>query len=362
MGMKIVTVEHKRDEKQFLRFRKNLYQTEKTYIDNNYFMIREVFRKQTSFINGKDIYPLNVLHDGRIVCQGIVVFAKDLPEYIQLCFFESLPDQTAAVKMLVNHAVEIGKKKGCKKIVVGLNGHVNYGLGFLCSHYDTVNSFSATANPSYYHTYFKGMEFSEIKMNTYVIHTIDHRLENFRNLLDKLDKTYTFRNFDKKRFAEDAKIYTDLNNKTFANHRYYFGRTYQEDVEMLKELFLFMKEDSLIFAFEGEKPVGFIMWYPDFNELGKKGDIFGAKHFFKNIFFGRRITTAKIMEYGILDENRRSGLALGLINRIFINLKQYSITRAETSWILDENKDSNSFCQAICDSRYKDYVTYEKDI
>lgn len=68
------------------------------------------------------------------------------------------------------------------------------------------------------------------------------------------------------------------------------------------------------------------------------------------------------MEYGVLDENRRSGLALALINQIFKILKRYHITRAETSWILDENKDSNSFCQAICDSRYKDYVTYEKDI
>lgn len=360
--MIIVTADHKKEEKQFLKFRKTLYQRNKSYIDNSYFMIREVFRKQTSFINGKEIYPLNVVRGGRIVCQGIVVFAKDLPEYIQLCFFESLPDQAQAVKMLVDQAIGIGKKKGCKKIVVGLNGHVNYGLGFLSSHYDTVNSFSATANPSYYHEYLKGMDFSEIKMNTYVIHKIDSRLENFQKLMDKLNKAYTFRNFNKKRFAEDAKIYTDLNNKTFTSHRYYYQRTYQEDVEMLKELFLFMKEDSLIFAFEGDIPVGFIMWYPDFNELGKKGDIFGAKHFIKNIFWGHRIKTAKIMEYGILDENRRSGLALGLINQIFKNLKRYHITRVETSWILDENKDSNSFCQAICDSRYKDYVTYEKDI
>lgn len=360
--MELAAVTHKKDEKQFLKFRKTLYQNNKTFIDNSYFMIREVFRKQTCFINGKEIYPINVMDDNRIVSQGIVVFAKDLPDYIQLCFFESLPDQSEAVKMLVDKAVEIGKNKGCKKIVVGLNGHVNYGLGFLNSHYDTVNSFSATANPSYYHDYFKGMDFSEIKMNTYVIHTIDNRLDSFQKLFEKLDKTYTFRNFDKKRFDDDAKIYTDLNNKTFYNHRYYYQRNYQEDIEMLKELFLFMKEDSLIFAFQGDQPVGFIMWYPDFNELGKRGDIFGAKHFIKNIFGGSRIKTAKIMEYGILDENRRSGLALALINQIFKNLKNYHITRAETSWILDENKDSNSFCQAICDSRYKDYVTYEKDI
>lgn len=360
--MKIVTADCKKDKKQFLKFRKNLYQRNRLFIDNSYFMIREVFRKQTCFINGKDIYPMNVVHDGGIVSQGIVVFAKDLPDYIQLCFFESLPNQSDAVKMLVDKAVEIGRNKGCRKIVIGLNGHVNYGLGLLNSHYDTVNSFSAAANPNYYNDYFKDMGFSEVKMNTYVIRTIDNRLDKYDKLFEKLDKTYTFRSFNKKRFAYDAKIYTDLNNKTFSHHRYYYKRTYREDVEMLKELFLFMKEDSLIFAFQGEKPVGFIMWYPDFNELGKKGDIFGAKHFIKNIFCARRIKKAKIMEYGVLDENRRSGLALGLINQIFKNLKQYNITGVETSWILDENKDSNSFCQAICDSRYKDYVTYEKDI
>lgn len=360
--MKLVTVGHKKDKKEFLKFRKNLYQSNKAYIDNSYFMIREVFRKKTCFIDGKEIYPLNVIDAGRIVSQGIVVFARELPDYIQLCFFESLPNQTEAVKMLVDRAIEIGKKKGCKKIVVGLNGHVNYGLGLLCSHYDTVNSFSAAANPDYYHEYMKDMDFSEIRMNNYVIHIIDNRLEKFRRLIEKLDKTYTFRNFNKKRFREDAKIYTDLNNKTFHNHRYYYRRTYREDVEMLKELFLFMTEDCLIFAFRGEKPVGFIMWYPNFNELGKKGDIFGAKHFIKNILWGSRIKTAMIMEYGILEENRRSGLAVGLINQVFKNLKRYHITRAETSWILEENKDSGSFCQAICDSVYKGYVTYEKDI
>ena len=362
MKMKLAEVTHKKEEKQFLRFRKDLYRRNKAYIDNSYFMIREVFRKHTSFIDGKEIYPFNVIREGRIVSQGIVIFARELPDYIQLSFLESLPGQGEAVKLLADKAAEIGRQKGCRKLVVGLNGHVNYGLGLLSSCYDTVNSFSGAANPEYYHAYLKSMDFTEIRMKTYVIRTIDGRLEKYRGLFQKLDRTYTYRTFDSKRFAADAGIYTDLNNKAFAGHRYYYRRGYKEDAEMLKELFLFMKEDSLIFAFQGEKPVGFILWYPDFNELGKKGDIFGAKHFIKNLFWSGRIKTAKIMEYGILEENRRSGLALGLINEVFKILKRYPASRAETSWVLEENRDSNSFCQAICDSGYKDYITYEKDI
>lgn len=360
--MELVTVGSRKEEKQFLRFRKDLYRRNQAFIDNSGFMIREVFRGRTSFTCGKEICPLNVVHEGRIVSQGIVIYAGELPEYIQLCFLESLPGQQEAVGLLVEKAAEIGRQKGCGKLVVGLNGHVNYGLGLLCSHYDRANTFSGAANPAYYHEYLKALDFSEVRMHTYVLHAIDHRLEKYQRVIDKLDRTYTYRTFDKKRFRQDAKIYTDLNNEAFAGHRYYYRRTYQEDQEMLRELFLFMKEDSLIFAFQGDKPVGFILWYPDFNELARKGESFGAKHFMKNILFGRRIKTALILEDGILEENRRSGLALGLINQIFRILQNYRITRVETSWILEENKDSSSFCQAICDSRYKDYVTYEKDI
>ncbi len=177
-----------------------------------------------------------------------------------------------------------------------------------------------------------------------------------------MNKNYTFKFFDKKQFEYYANIYTDLNNKSFVNHRYYYKRNYKEDIEMLKELFLFMKEESLIFAFEGDVPVGFVMWYPDFNRLVKKGDYFGAKHFFKNIFFNKKIKTVKVMEYGILDEYRKVGLPIGLLNKIFEHIKDKHYRDLETSWILEENIDSNSVCQAICDDLYKRYVVYEKRI
>ena len=47
---------------------------------------------------------------------------------------------------------------------------------------------------------------------------------------------------------------------------YYYKRNYKEDVEMLKELFLFMKEESLIFAFDGENPYQFYN-YESFHQM-----------------------------------------------------------------------------------------------
>lgn len=360
--MKLVEVTTKKDQKKFIDFRRKVYKLNPLYVDNNLFMIKEVFAKKTSFIDNKKIFVINVEEQSEVVCQGIIVYAKDLKDYIQLCFFESMPNKQKAVNLLVNKAIEIGRTFKCEKLVIGLNGHVNYGLGFLNSHFDTKNSFSASVNPEYYNKYFKDLKCEEINLNTYKINSLDNRLNRYNGIINKLNKNYTFKFFDKKQFEYFAKIYTDLNNKSFINHRYYYKRNYQEDIEMLKELFLFMKEESLIFAFDGKKPVGFIMWYPDFNELVKQGDYFGTKHFFKNLFFNKQIKKIKVMEYGILDEYRKVGLPIGLLNKIFEVVKGHNYTNVETSWILEENKDSNSVCEAVCDELYKRYVVYEKRI
>ena len=37
----------------------------------------------------KEIYAINIEDKGSILCQGFVIYTKELPEYIQLCFFES---------------------------------------------------------------------------------------------------------------------------------------------------------------------------------------------------------------------------------------------------------------------------------
>jgi hypothetical protein len=297
-----------------------------------------------------------------ILCQGVVVYSEKLPDYIQLCFFESEKKQQEAVKMLLQTTIQLGKRYRCKRLVVGLYGHVDYGLGLLYSNYGEKNSFSSNANPQYYNDYFEKSGFRKVMLNTYETKVNYSRIKKYEHLLEKINRNYTFKCFDKKQFDYFAGIYTNLNNAAFKNHRYYYKREYAEDKEMLKELFLFMKEDSLIFAFDKDKPVGFVMWYPDYNELASPGEIFGSKHFFKNKLFGNKIKTGKLMEYGILDEYRKSGLVIGLLNQVLLALKKRNIAKIKSSWILEENYDSNSICKELCDNTYKKYVVYEMSL
>lgn len=349
-------------QKKLLDFRKKLYSGQGIYVDNNYYMLKEIFSGKLNFTKNMSVCPLMVTENGKIICCGITAYTKDLPEYIQLCFFESLPDRADAAEMLVRETEKIGKKHGCSKVVIGLYGHVNYGLGLLDSHFEKKNSFSSPGNPAYYNDYFRSLGCSETGLSSYFTSKLDDRLKRFDRLIAKLERSYEFRCFDKSRFTEYAKIYTDLNNSCFTEHRYYYKRCYEDDFEMLKTLFLFMKEDSLVFAYHNGKPVGFIMWYPDWNELAAPGEAFGTKHFFLNLLKGKSIRTGKVMEYGVLKEYRSSGLPMALIKHVYDSMKKQGCVQMETSWILDENTDSNSFCKALCDETYKKYTVYEKDI
>ena len=360
--MRIVEVTTKQQQKRFLAFRRECYRTVGRYVDNQAFMLREVFAGKTCFPEHKDIRVLYVEDEERVLCQGILIWAEELPEYAQLCFFESREGQEAAVELLLKEAKNFGKGHGCKRLVIGLYGHVNYGLGFQTDRYEEKNSFSAAGNPAYYNEYFAGPEFEKIYLNSYKTARFGENIKRFERLLRHVEKSYTFRYFDKKNFDRDAKIYTDLNNVCFAKHRYYYKRNYKEDAEMLKELFLFMKEDSVIFAYDGDTPVGFVMWYPEYNELLRGGEEFGVTAFFKNRLFGHKIETVKVMEFGILEEHRRKGLPLALVNHVYLCAQKRGIHKAESSWVLAENGDSNSVCSAVCEENYKRYVVYETQL
>ena len=129
--MQIVVVETKAQEREFLKFRRKVYRSAAKYVDNNYFMLQEIFEKKLNFVKTVDFEAVYVEDEQGIACEGVIAYAKRLPEYVQLCFFEALPGKREAVSLLVETAKEYGKKRGCPKLVIGLCGHLNYGLGLL---------------------------------------------------------------------------------------------------------------------------------------------------------------------------------------------------------------------------------------
>ena len=76
--MKLVEAITKKEQRKFIDFRRKIYKLNPLYVDNNLFMIKEVFSKKTSFIENKNIIPINIEENEEVVCQGIVIYAKEL--------------------------------------------------------------------------------------------------------------------------------------------------------------------------------------------------------------------------------------------------------------------------------------------
>ena len=150
--MNITEVKSKAEQKKFLAFRREILGKNSHFVDNDIFMIKDLFAGKTSFTNNKEVKVYYVEEGGRILCEGMAVYTEQLKEYIQLSFFVSREGAEEAVTMLTDEVVKVGKAFGCTRLVIGLNGHVNYGLGLLASGYEKGNSFGSAINHEYFNT------------------------------------------------------------------------------------------------------------------------------------------------------------------------------------------------------------------
>jgi len=140
-------------------------------------------------------------------------------------------------------------------------------------------------------------------------------------------------------------------------------RSYREDYHLFHSMRPLLKNENLIFAKKADKYIGFILWYPDFNELVAKGSGVGVLTFIKYKLFGKHPKAAKVVEIGIIDNYRNSSIMLMLFAKAIEAANRYkNLNKILSSWILDENIPSKNTTQRYTKKPYKEFVTYEKDI
>ena len=178
---------------------------------------------------------------------------------------------------------------------------------------------------------------------------------------EKLKTIYTVRKTDFKNFRREIEVYTEINNIAFSNHLFYYTRKTEEDYELFKELKYLMREENLIFVEKQGVPVGFMLWYPDFNEIIEKNETVGIKTVLKNKLFPHRIKTFKIVEMGVIRSERNKGAILALFDYCYKCINgRYDIM--ESSWILSDNLKSKSIGMKWADGESKHYKAYVKEI
>ena len=275
---------------------------------------------------------------------ALLLRAQGLPDIVQLSFFEALPNAQQAVQALVDTATSIARQWGASSLLVSMNGHVNYGLGFLADSFDEMPCFGSSYTPAYYIDYFRSLGFAEQQLLSYRYSMSSFADQQEKRILERTKKRFSFRKANFSRLREEIGIYTQLNNMCFSSHPVYFHRHEDEDYELFKPFRCFLEEENLLIAEHGGTPIGFLLWYPDFNELIGPGQELGIQALLKYKLLRRPIQRFKIVEIGVVPKFQGSSVILGLFHACY-ELTKNRFQEYESGWVFSENFKSKNICQ-----------------
>ncbi|TYQ14879.1 UNVERIFIED_CONTAM: acetyltransferase (GNAT) family protein [Acetivibrio alkalicellulosi] len=358
-------LKHIRSLKEYKEFYRQVYFKDSNFKDNKTNLLPIVCEKNSAFYKGSDQEMIAVIEEGNVICQCVLINHSQYKEAVFMAFFEALSGKHEGVKLLINYAIDFGKRRGCTKIIAGIDGHPNNSIGFLVSNL-TPPTFGECYNKRYYAHYFS--DFNKIDLVSFigdynkVKATIDEDFNRHSDSFNQFDIEYG--DFSLKGFEKTIKIYTDLSNKIFVNHRDVYYRSYEEDYELFFSMRMILKNENLIFVKKAGEYIGFCFWYPDFNELIGINKYFGVTGFIKYKILGKIPCKMKMVEIGVVPQYQNKGLVLMLFkNAIDIVANKYPKTKKiVSSWILSENKKSTLFTRRYTKELYKEYVYYEKSI
>jgi len=337
--MELQWLKNRRETERFIRFAGQVYRGNDCYRDGMSPIVRMFLNRQTVYLEDGDIFPFWVREDNRLLLRGAYIVNSRLPGILMLAFFEALPQVQPAVDLMLAAGKDLAAKLGCHQLIIGLDGHLNYGVGFLASHFHQAPCFGFPYTPSYYLDYFRGLQ--EHSFTSFLADIRLFHLAGEEKILRRLDQHgYRFRVADFRHFQRELQIYTDLNNACFQDHLWWFNRTYAEDYELLNPFRWLIRGENLIIAEKNGHPIGFMLWYPDFNQLIRPGQGIGLATLLRSrIGLDGKMDRIKIAEVAVRHEFKGSGAVAGLFAKLYELVKD-RYRYCEAGWVEESNTGS----------------------
>lgn len=349
----------KKDYKKFIDFQKDIYKYDEQFRDLQSISLPNILEQKAQITKGSYIEPYLVYSDEfKIEATFILAVIDRMPDTMQIAFLDFV-DKEEVFGEIYKFAKQKAKEMWTSKILIGLNLHVNYGLGLLADSFGSIPSFGSAYNKEYYIKHIeKYMKPTDI-LYSYKIKISEMDVNLSDRLRKYISKNFIIRQADFKNIKETAAIYTQINNRAFVNHKYYYTAREEEDIELLSSFRYIIKEENLLFVYHNEKPVGFMLWYPDFNQLLGIGKRLGIFSILKYKLGLEKIDTVKITEFGVLPEYKNSGAVIALLD-YFYKLRGNDYVYLESGWIMKSNKASTAITSRFMKNKYKTFKVYEE--
>ena len=364
MSIQFKIVSNKQELSAFYRISNEVYKNIPLHRSTEEDITKLLIEGPSAFHQHASVSPYLITRGSKTVGRFALINDTHLPQYTQVSFFEALPDLYGIDTLIIELArIEFPDST---KIVFGLNGHLNYGAGFLLNKYNQPPVFGLPYTPEYYTEYFKNLKMR--KMVSFRFSTLP-----FFDYLDKMGdhpdlKGITVRKLNKKKLKEETALYTYLNNSCFPDHPFWANREVMEDFELFHPFRFLIREENLLFAEKDGNAIGFFLWYPDFNELVKGPQPLGVKHVLKYKWFNP-IKTFRFTEIAVLQKYQVSHAVQAMILCAIKYIRKMGIEQGEGGFIFEENIRSISmtkrFLQRVSGEKmeaYRQYAVFEKEL
>ena len=277
-----------------------------------------------------------------VVGRCALIHDRKMPEFVQVAFFEALPGQSGLVDGLMDAARAL--KTEATKLLIGLNGHLNYGAGILLDRFDEPPVFGLPYTPPYYPDYFAGLFCRKSISFRFPLKGIYDWARRAAGTFDTGGVTVRF--LDKRQLRRDIELYTQIDNGSFSSTPYWYwsNREPEENYELFHPFRFLLKEEDLLFAEKDGKPVGFLLWYPDFNGLVRPGEEIGLRHLLR-YKMANPLRATRLAEVAVLPQYRRLPVTATLLLKSLPTVEQRGYETCEGGFIFEENRASVAMTQ-----------------
>ena len=369
--MKIIEVNDKKTDLQFLDVVKLIYKNDKNYVRPLDAQIREIFDpKQNEFFKHGKATRFILLDDNNKTIGRIGAFINDKKAFgfdqpTGGCgFFECINDQQSA-NMLFDAAKDWLSERGMQ----AMDGPINFGendnfWGLLVDGF-TPPAIGMQYNPPYYkilfETYGFNFYFEQVTNNLDLTKPFPER---FWKIAEWVAKKPEFR-IEHFTFKNAAKYMNDLMEVYQAAWEFHenFKPMSEEDVQTkLKDMKSYLIEDFVWFAYAGDEPIAFLVMLPDLNQVIKhmNGKLnLCTKLKFAYYKYTKAITRARIVIMGVKPKYQK----IGIESAIFWNMDKAmqhhkEFTDIELSWVGDFNPKMRALHESVGAVFAKRHITY----
>lgn len=335
--MNVEKVRSPSERRRFDAIAHSIHEEHPQHRDTEASLLKLLVDGPTAFHAHAQVHACLLREGGEVVGRCALVHDRNLPDVVQIAFFEARRGLQGVLPALQEAARALGT--GARRLVVGLNGHLNYGAGILLDHFDEPPVFGLPWTPPWYPAWFEGCTCRR---------TVSYRFP-LRGFYDWHERTapgfdargITVRPLDKRDLRREVARYTALDNEIFsgADTPLWSNRTPEENHELFHPFRFLIRSHNLLFAERAGRPIGFMLWYPDFNQLVPAGRDLGPWDVAR-FALGARVPTVRLTEIAILPEFRSTPALAALYLAALPYLRAGGHVTMEGGFIFEENRRS----------------------